>query len=94
MNLESLKTIKPTRATHGRPSSTLTDKEWQNELALMKLYITPHDKSVTRMGGKFSRGQEKLKENQEYNGVIDINKYGNYAGIIQQYMFYYKAFNK
>lgn len=75
MNLESLKTIKPTRATHGRPSSTLTDKEWQNELALMKLYITPHDKSVTRMGGKFSRGQEKIKENQEYDGVTNWQSY-------------------
>lgn len=28
----------------------------------------------------------------EYSGCIDIGKYGNYAGIIQQYMFYYKAF--
>lgn len=28
MNLESLKNIKPTRTTHGRPAPTLTDKEW------------------------------------------------------------------
>lgn len=31
--------------------------------------------------------------NAEYNGVIDISRYRNLAGIIQQYMFYYKAFN-
>lgn len=29
----------------------------------------------------------------EYNGDIDLTQYGNIAGIIQQYMFYYKAFN-
>lgn len=28
----------------------------------------------------------------EYNGKIDLNRYGNIAGIIQQYMYYYKAF--
>lgn len=26
---------------------------------------------------------------REFNGVIDVNKFGKYAGIIQQYMFYY-----
>jgi len=31
---------------------------------------------------------------KEYNGILDITVYGAYAGIIQQYMFYYKAFNK
>ena len=30
----------------------------------------------------------------EYNGYLDISNYKSYAGIIQQYMFYYKAFNK
>jgi N-glycosylase/DNA lyase len=31
--------------------------------------------------------------NEEYNGHIDLSNYGNIAGIIQQYMYYYKAFN-
>lgn len=30
--------------------------------------------------------------NEEYNGNINVNNYGSYAGIIQQYMYYYKAF--
>lgn len=30
--------------------------------------------------------------NEEYNGNIDISRYGQYAGIIQQYMYYYRAF--
>ena len=75
MNLESLKNIKPTRTTHGRPSSTLTDKEWQNELSIMKLYITPHNKTVTRMGGKYSRGQELRTENNEYHGITNWQSY-------------------
>lgn len=29
---------------------------------------------------------------REYNGYIDLNKYNNVAGIIQQYLFYYEAF--
>lgn len=32
--------------------------------------------------------------NNYYNGHIDISKYGNIAGIVQQYMFYYKALCK
>lgn len=31
--------------------------------------------------------------NEEYSGNIDISRYGQYAGIIQQYMYYYRAFN-
>lgn len=30
--------------------------------------------------------------NEEYSGNIDISRYGQYAGIIQQYMYYYRAF--
>lgn len=29
--------------------------------------------------------------NKHYNGSLDISKYGDIAGIVQQYMFYYKA---
>lgn len=32
--------------------------------------------------------------NNHYNGSLDIKKFGNIAGIVQQYMFYYKAFCK
>lgn len=78
MKLHELKDIKPTRATHGRPSSTLTDKEWQNEFSLMKLYITPYNKKITRMGGKFSRGQEKVIEDREYDGVTNWQSYCSY----------------
>lgn len=73
MNLETLKEIKPTRTMQARPSSTLTDKEWQNQLEAMKLYITPHKKSVTRMGGKFSKESGKQIEN--YDGITNWQSY-------------------
>lgn len=76
MNLETLKEIKPTRTTHGRPSSTLTDKEWQNQFAVMKLYITPFQKSITRMGGKFSK--ESGKEVDNYDGITNWQSYCSY----------------
>ena len=75
MNLESLKNIKPTRMANGRPSSTLTDKEWQNELSVIKLYITPHNKNVTKLGGKYSRGQEINIEDNEYRGITNWQSY-------------------
>jgi len=78
MELHELKEIKPTRLNYGRQSSTLTDKEWQNEFALMKLYITPNNKKITRMGGKFSRGQEKVSEDREYDGVTNWQSYCSY----------------
>ena len=78
MELHELKEVKPTRLNYGRPSSTLTDKEWQNEFALMKLYITPNNKKITRMGGKFSRGQEKVSEDREYDGVTNWQSYCSY----------------
>ena len=31
---------------------------------------------------------------QDFNGYIDINKYGKLAGLMQQYIFYYKRYNK
>lgn len=80
MNLETLKEIKPTRTTHGRPSYTLTDKEWQNQFATMKLYITPHKKSVTRMGGKFS--QESGIHIENYDGITNWQSYCSYINDI------------
>lgn len=78
MNLETLKQIKPSRFNNGRPSSTLTDKEWQNQFEATKLYITPYDKSVTRMGGKFSRESGKGYENNDYDGITNWQSYCSY----------------
>jgi len=32
--------------------------------------------------------------NKEYDGAIDLSRFKDVAGVIQQYLFYYKAFNK
>lgn len=77
MNLQELNNVIPTRTIKGRPSSTLTDKEWQDELAIMKLYITPH-KNMTRMGGKYSRGYTKTSEETTYDGITNWQSYCAY----------------
>ncbi|MBQ4523369.1 MAG: hypothetical protein IJA10_10550 [Lachnospiraceae bacterium] len=79
MNLETLKEIKPSRFNNGKPSPTLTDKEWQHQFLAMKLYITPYNKSVTRMGGKFSRESGKEYENNEYDGTTNWQSYYSYV---------------
>lgn len=78
MTLQCLKDIKPTRTTHGKPSSSLTDKEWQNEFSLIKLYTTPHNKSVTHMCGKYSRETGKGYEDKEYDGITNWQSYCSY----------------
>lgn len=76
MNLQDLNNIKPTRTIKGRPSSTLTDKEWQTEFSLMKLYITPYKKDITRMGGKYSK--ESGMEMNNYDGITNWQSYCAY----------------
>lgn len=76
MNLETLKDIKPTRTTNGRPSYSLTDKEWQNQFSIMKLYIKPYAKSITRFGGKGSRELGMAQEN--YDGITNWQSYCAY----------------
>lgn len=75
MNLETLKQIRPTRISYGRPSPTMTDKEWQNQFATTRLYITPYPSSMTKMGGKYSRGQQKRSEDGIYDGITNWQSY-------------------
>lgn len=75
MNLETLKQIRPTRISYGRPSPAMTDKEWQNQFATTRLYITPYPSSMTKMGGKFSRGQQKRSEDGIYDGITNWQSY-------------------
>jgi len=78
MNLQDLKDIRPTRITNGRPSSTLTDREWQKQFALMKLYITPHDKSVRCLKGKYTKESGKHIEDKMYYGITNWQSYCSY----------------
>ena len=70
MTLEELRSMKLVSNTNGRPTSTLTDEKWQREFNLRKLFITPFNKSVKRLGGRFS------KESSTWNDET----MGNYQG--------------
>ena len=83
MNLQNLNNIKPTRITYGRPSSTLTDKEWQTEFSLMKLHVTPY-KNITRMGGKYSR--ESGREVKNYDGITNWQSYCSFINETLKYI--------
>ena len=76
MDLGVLRKSVVTRVSHGRPSSTLTDREWQNQFAIARLYTTPHSAEITKMGGKFSQGQRKVgEENGTYDGMTNWQSY-------------------
>lgn len=72
MHVSRLKEMSPSffRMGSGRPEPTLTDKEWQEELAIRKLYIMPFGKHVTKLTGRYSR------ESNAWNSEID----GEYHG--------------
>ena len=51
MQASRLKEIKPSffRMGNGRPEPGLTDKEWQEEFAIRKLYITPYKSRIVKL---------------------------------------------
>ena len=78
MTLEELFYVKPTRATQGRPAANLTDKKWQDEFAVMKLYITPYKNPPSRFGGKSSKESGMTYENTTYHGATNWQSYCTY----------------
>lgn len=67
MTLEELKELHLISNTNGRPTSSMTDKKWQKEFNLQKLFITPHPKEVTKLKGKYSK--ESGIWNEEAQGI-------------------------
>ena len=67
MTLEELREMKIISNTNGRPLPTLTNEKWQKEFNVRKMFITPYDKSITKLGGKYSK--ESGKWNDETQGV-------------------------
>ncbi len=45
MDLEELKKMRLISNTTGRPTILLTDKKWQNEFAIRKMFIIPYKKA-------------------------------------------------
>lgn len=75
MTLEELFYVKPTRATQGRPAANLTDKKWQDEFKVMKLYVTPYKNPPGRFGGRNSKESGRTYENTTYHGATSYQNY-------------------
>lgn len=78
MTLEELFYVKPTRATQGRPSANLTDKKWQDEFEVMKLYIAPYKNPPSRFGSKGSKESGRGYETIKYDGITNWQSYCTY----------------
>ena len=73
--LEELFYVKPTRTTQGRPGANLTDKKWQDEFEIMKLYVKPYKNPPSRFGGKNSKESGRTYENVTYHGITNYQSY-------------------
>ena len=86
MQISRLKEMKPSffRMGSGRPEPGLTDKEWQEEFEIRKLYITPYKQSHTKMGGRYSQDACKWNEdeNGEYKGTTNWQQYCFYINSV------------
>lgn len=59
---------------NGRPSPTLTDRQWQQEFQFRKLQIKPYGPNHTRMGGHYSR-ESYRREDDTYDGLTNYQQY-------------------
>lgn len=86
MQASRLKEMKPSffRIGSGRPEPELTDKEWQEELAIRKLYITPFGKHITKLTGRYSRESNlwNSETDGEYHGPTNWKQYCDYINSV------------
>lgn len=86
MQISRLTEMKPSffRMGNGRPEPGLTDKEWQEEFAIRKLYVTPYKQYHTKMGGRYSQDVRKWNEdkNGEYKGATNWQQYCFYINSV------------
>lgn len=82
MQLKELQSFKTARTTYGRPTSTLTDKDWQNQFSLAKLYITPSQKNNWRMSESFARECVRTESANTYSGRTNWQSYCAYINDI------------
>lgn len=86
MQASRLKEMKPSFFSmgNGRPEPGLTDKEWQEELAIRKLYITPYGKYVAKLTGRYSRESNLWNSeiNGEYHGPTNWKQYCDYINSV------------
>ena len=86
MHISRLKEMSPSFFRMGsvRPEPNLTNKEWQEELAIRKLYITPYNKNISKLGGKYSRGSNSWNPGTdgEYHGTTNWQQYCTYINSV------------
>lgn len=77
MNLEELEKMRVISNTDCRPAEHLTDETWQKEFEIRKLFITPYDKKVQKLGGRFSKESARgTAENcRTYDGCTNWQSY-------------------
>ena len=90
MQVSKLKEMSPSffRMGSGRPEPELTDKEWQEELAIRKLYITPFGKHVTKLTGRYSCESNlwNSETDGEYHGPTNWKQYGKSGWKVVRYV--------
>lgn len=84
MTLDELRELKVISNENGRPSQSLTDKKWQEEFELRKLFITPFKKGVKKMGGLYSKdtGMWNTETKGEYYGTTNYQEYCSFINDI------------
>ena len=86
MQIDKLKEMSPSffRTCNGRPEAGLTDKRWQEELSLRKLYITPYSNDVRKMGRRHSRDVRSWDTETDgaYQGMTNWQQYCSYINSV------------
>lgn len=77
INLDTLKDLHPLAMGNGRPQFGLTDKKWQQEFAIRKLYIKPYPKKIKKLGGRHSQDVKtwNIERDGEYMGMTDHQQF-------------------
>ena len=85
MTMEEMKKKKILSNTNGRPSSTLTDEQWQKEFTIRKLFITPYKRGKTKkFCGKYIREEKTWREETQgtYEGYTNWQSYSSFINDI------------
>lgn len=85
MTLEELRKNNDISNTDGQPSSSLTDKKWQKEIEIRKLFIQPYkDGHTKKLTGKYAIESGKWSEeiHGKYLGCTNWQSYCTYINDI------------
>lgn len=84
MTLEELREKRLISNTNGRPVFGLTDQTWQREFMIRKLFITPFDKRIKKLGGRCSQESGRWDEESQgtYYGCTNWQSYCSFINDI------------